>query len=312
MFSSKQPRFRVSICRDALESVFDECDQFDSDETGGRLLGAYTHHGDYYDVEVQGVIGPGPNAKRSATSFFQDGEHQERVFRQLESRNPAIEHLGNWHTHHVNGLETLSSGDLRTYRSILNHPNHNIDFFYALLVTRKRSDRRRYDVRHYFFRRNDDGLYEVPERQVRITERPAIWTRAAEQNVLPRTAEHEPRHAEMPNLERPKDVELFSTLYPSLKSLFSSKAGALYWKGPLELIDGSRLEIVALETATDGHASYSVIAATECQTVADVLKAYRERTFSSARQAVIALERDINRALYGEALRKTNHEHRDR
>jgi hypothetical protein len=311
MFNSK-PKFRVYISRDALESVFDECDQFDFDETGGRLIGAYTRTGDCYDVEVQGVIGPGPNARRSATSFFQDGEYQERIFRHIESRNSAIEHLGNWHTHHVNGLETLSSGDLRTYRSTLNHPNHNVDFFYALLVTRKRSDRRRYDIRHYFFRRNDDGIYEVPERQVRITERHAIWTRAAEQNALARTAEHGPRHAEMANLERPKDVELFSTLYPSLKSLFSSKAGALYWKGPLELIDGSRLEIVALETATDGHASYSVTAATERQTVAEVLNAYRERTFSSARQAVTALERDINRALYGEALRKTNHEHCDR
>ena len=42
-----------------------------------------------------------------------------------------IEHLGNWHTHHVNGYPNLSGGDVATYRRIVNHELHNLDFFYA-------------------------------------------------------------------------------------------------------------------------------------------------------------------------------------
>ena len=106
MFKSKQPRFSVTITRGALESIFDECDQYDSHETGGRLIGTYTKHGSHYDIQLLGVLGPGPQAQRSPTSFFQDGDYQERLFRQIEEKHPEIEHLGNWHTHHVNGLAT--------------------------------------------------------------------------------------------------------------------------------------------------------------------------------------------------------------
>src|SRR5207237_10579003 len=70
----------------SLESIFDECDQFDSHETGGRLIGSYEQQKDgKYDVRLLGVIGPGPNAERSATSFFQDGERSEEHTSELQS-----------------------------------------------------------------------------------------------------------------------------------------------------------------------------------------------------------------------------------
>src|SRR5713226_5747036 len=137
MFRSKKTAVSISIARGALESIFDECDQYDIDETGGRLIGNYRQKGAKYEIQVLGVLGPGPNARRSPTSFFQDGEYQERVFRAVERDHPNLEHLGNWHTHHVNGLQTLSGGDRETYHATVNHHNHNTDFFYALLVTRK-------------------------------------------------------------------------------------------------------------------------------------------------------------------------------
>ena len=59
-------------------------------------------------IQAKGVIEPGPNARRTRTSFFQDGDHQTEVFRRIEAEDPSIEHLGNWHTHHVNGYPTLS------------------------------------------------------------------------------------------------------------------------------------------------------------------------------------------------------------
>jgi len=137
MFRSKHPKIDISMPKKSLEAIFDECDRHDVDETGGRIIGMYEKKGRDYQINVLGVIPPGPNARRSPTSFFQDGEYQERVFRELEKDHPNLEHLGNWHTHHVNGLQTLSGGDRETYHATVNHHNHNTDFFYALLVTRK-------------------------------------------------------------------------------------------------------------------------------------------------------------------------------
>jgi hypothetical protein len=78
LFKSKKPTFSIAIARGALESVFDECDKHHIDETGGRLLGTYRRDNGHYDIEVKGVLEPGPNAQRSPTYFLQDGEYQEK------------------------------------------------------------------------------------------------------------------------------------------------------------------------------------------------------------------------------------------
>src|SRR5258708_4503794 len=93
LFRSKQPTFAISIARHALESIFDECDRYDADETGGRLLGTYREKDGRTEIEVKAVLEPGPNAERSPTYFMQDGEHQERLFRAIEANHPEIEHL---------------------------------------------------------------------------------------------------------------------------------------------------------------------------------------------------------------------------
>jgi len=299
MFRSKQFTFSVTISRGALESIFDECDQYDSHETGGRLIGTYRKDASHYDINVSGVLGPGPLAQRSPTSFFQDGEYQERIFRELEEKHPEVEHLGNWHTHHVNGLATLSQGDHGTYRRTVNHDKHNTDFFYALLVVSKNHGRGlRYQVKHYFFRRDDDQVYEVPARQVRIVEAPVLWPRRAEAATAPVESLPQSRKQNSPNLERVKDQEFFSEFYPSLKALVSKDFGALYWKGALALVDGSHTDVVAMEKLDGDTPSYSIIAASDTSLLAEVSANYKGRRFRSARQAVLHLERDINRSLY--------------
>src|SRR5271163_663231 len=60
MFRSKKSGLSLTIARAALESIFDECDRYDADETGGRLLGTYRGKGSNIDIKVSGVIGPGP------------------------------------------------------------------------------------------------------------------------------------------------------------------------------------------------------------------------------------------------------------
>jgi hypothetical protein len=298
LFRSKKPAFSISIARGALESIFDECDRYDVDETGGRLLGTYHHENGRYDIQVKGVLEPGPNATRSPTSFFQDGEYQERLFRSIEARHADIEHLGNWHTHHVNGYPTLSGGDKTTYFKTVNHEKHNTDFFYALLVISKNpGGGPRYAIKHFLFRRNDSTMYEIPARDVQLVDGPALRP-------------HDPETAEpsgpllqttpqiAPNPERAKDREFFSEFYPSLKPLLSKSIGAPYWKGPLSLVDGSYAEVVAMENANGRAPFYSIATSCKNLAVAPVLAHYQDRQFRSARHAVLQLERDLNQALF--------------
>lgn len=295
LFRSKKSSFSITLARSALESIFDECDKYDADETGGRLLGTYRHRGSHYAIEVKGVLEPGPNAQRSPTYFLQDGEYQERLFRAIEASHPDIEHLGNWHTHHVNGLQTLSGGDKQTYFKIVNHAKHNTDFFYALLVVSKnRIGNPRYTVRHFIFRRGDSAAYEVPQSEVRLIDSPPL--RAGKIAELP---ESPPKNGpNTANPERAKDQEFFSEFYPGLKALLSNEIGAPYWKGSLSLVDGSHAEIVAVEDPDDKARSYSIASSSKNPTIADTLERYKERKFRSARHAVLHFERDLNQALY--------------
>jgi hypothetical protein len=297
MFRSKKPVVSVSIPRAALESIFDECDGYNADETGGRLLGTYRSKGSHLDINVSGVIDPGPNARRSSTSFFQDGDYQENVFRAIEARHPDIEHLGNWHTHHVNGFPTLSGGDITTYHNIVNHQNHNTDFFYALLVVNKNAGSPRYDVRHYLFRRNDRNVYEIADADITVTDSPLLSPdeHAPKAKAARRSADARPGSA---NPERAKDKEFFSEFYPHLKSLFSEKLGAPYWKGSLTLIDGSAIDIVAVESEDNATPEYSIVTSPKNTICPDTLAEFKDLKFSAARHAVVRLERDLNRALY--------------
>ena len=299
MFRSKRSAVSVTIARAALESVFDECDRYDADETGGRLLGTYHGNGSTMEITVSGVIGPGPNARRSSTSFYQDGDYQEKVFRAIEARHPDVEHLGNWHTHHVNGFPTLSGGDISTYRNIVNHRNHNTDFFYALLVVRKNARRNpRYEAKHYFLRRNDEAVYEIPQKDVRIVDFPLLSPGEPDDNVRQPRHSVEEHQAPPANPERAKDRDFFADFYPDLKSLFSERLRAPYWKGPLTLVDGSHLDVVAVESSDGRIPEYSIVTAGDHPTLGEALATYKGRKFASARHAIIQLERDLNREVH--------------
>ncbi len=299
MFRSKDPKVEISMPKKALEAIFDECDRHDVDETGGRIIGMYEKKGRDYEINVLGVIAPGPNARRSPTSFFQDGEYQERVFREVEKDHPKLEHLGNWHTHHVNGLQTLSGGDRETYHVTVNHHNHNTDFFYALLVTRKHPHRdRRYDVKHFLLFRGDDTIHELDESRIHMVDRPhlgdgtATFSAQAPRDDTPAPAAHE---------ERARDQAVFSDFYPRLHAGFSQRLGALFWKGEIPLVDNSAAELLVMENATKHGPTYSITITDPREAAAKVLSHYRDRTFRSARQAVWQLHQDVNQELYRRA-----------
>ena len=303
MSKPKRLSVTISIARTALESIFDDCDKFDVDETGGRLLGTYTHDNGRFEIEVTDVLDAGPQAQRSPTFFLQDGEYQERRFREIEAKRPDIEHLGNWHTHHVNGYRTLSGGDRDTYFRTVNHDKHNTDFFYALLVvTRNHRGDPRYTVKHFLFRRGDTDIYEVPASDVHVVDMPT--GSVARQSVRTMSSAAETIAPPVAgNIERARDQGFFSEFYPQLKSLMSKETGAVYWKGPVTLVDGSSASVVAVEETNGTDTSYSVAISSSDPAIAEVGHRYRHQQFRSAREALMTLERDLNRALYREARR---------
>lgn len=292
------PKITVSICADALQAVFDECDRYDRDETGGRIVGtAELDRQGSLNISVSGVIEPGPNARRSSSSFFQDGEHQARVFRKIEVAHPEIEHLGNWHTHHVNGYPTLSGGDVETYHRIVNHEKHNLDFFYALLVVARDptvTGLKRYQTRHYVLFRGDMHVYEVDPDRVTVTDRPAVWP-----------AESPPRAASEPvaadAIVRAADREMLGQLYSAIRPYKSKRTGTLYWKGPVSLVDGSTVNVTVPEMTDERPGSapyYQVLVKNAPGPCVKVVEKFRENQFPSATVAVHGLQNTMNAALY--------------
>jgi proteasome lid subunit RPN8/RPN11 len=299
MFRLKGPMVKISIRKGVLDSIFDECDRFAHDETGGKIIGTFVKKGAKYEIDIAGVIDAGRNARRSPTSLFQDGEYQERVFRSVEKENPEIEHLGTWHTHHVNGLATLSSGDQETYRRIVNHPKQNTGFFYALLVVRKtRNSDHRYEIKHYFLYRDDDEIYEIPEKQIQIIEKPSIQLPSRSEEIAADRSAHRDAVINNVNLERVRDQEYLADLHPTFKAAFSKQLDCLYWKGSLDLIDDSRADVVIAERMKDGGLVYSVAILGHQLPVPSWLDVYEDRTFKSARHALVHLKNDIDHKLY--------------
>jgi hypothetical protein len=292
-------KIRLSLPKAALTTVFDECDGFDQDETGGRVIGTFEERRGKLTIHVTGIIEAGPQARRSNVSFFQDGDYQEQVFRKIEDHHREIEHLGNWHTHHVNGLQNLSGGDIETYYKTVNHPNHNAPFFYALLVTGKHRSPDplgRYSVKHYVFRRGDERIYELQRDQVDIADLPLVWPEDAGHGRDKHDG-HPKTHRLRANPGRAYDKDILSEFYRGVRPFSSEKLG-MYWRGPLELLDGSSVEVVLVEDSAAANPTYSVTlraAPVALKSIADELANVE---FPSARAALITAERSCNRELY--------------
>lgn len=290
---------RIRLPRAALSTIFDECDRYDHDETGGRVLGTYQMARGKLGLNVSGLIEAGPAAERSPVFFQQDGDHQEQIFRQIEREHPKIEHLGNWHTHHMNGLNTLSGGDRATYHRTVNHPKHNVPFFYALLVVAKQRSSdplERYSVKHFLFRRGDLHDYQIPNKQVELVDTPLVWPTTAGASATRITPVHsDPGHmAAKP--ERVFDRDILGEFFPEMKPYSSPKLG-VYWRGPIELADGTRIEIVLVEDTSTSAPSYSVLLRDLPDLLVPAEAQLDKHSFPSARLALVTAERTLNRQL---------------
>ncbi len=291
-------KVRVILPNTALNEIFDECDRFPDDETGGRVIGTFEEIDGTLVLRVTGIIEPGPRARRSPVMFFQDGEHQEQIFRQIEKNHPQVEHLGNWHTHHMNGLTHLSEGDVATYLRTVNHQQHNTPFFYAILVvsrTRSHAPHSRYLFKHYIALRGDKHVHEIPAQAVEFVDLPLVWPpKRVEDTTLGNISDLDNFKGKQ---HRAFNNAVLTNLYPGLHPYSSKKVG-VYWRGLFDLIDGSTIETFIVEDSTPPEFVYSIFLRNPTpilQTVAETLK---DQQFPTAVAALTIAERDCNRALW--------------
>lgn len=102
----------------AMQEALEEADIAHPQETGGILLGWRTSR---TEVVVTHLVGPGPLAERTATSFKPDADwQQDRIDEVYEASGRTVAYLGDWHTH-PKGTPVLSRTDLRTLRRIARH-----------------------------------------------------------------------------------------------------------------------------------------------------------------------------------------------
>ncbi|NTU81875.1 MAG: hypothetical protein HGA45_21280 [Chloroflexales bacterium] len=94
-------------------------------ETGGLLVGRLFATADGPTLVVVAASGPGPRAQRDAHSFAPDvDDHQAELEHWCQFFSDyGVDYVGEWHSHHA-GPATLSSGDLRQARAILDDPSY--------------------------------------------------------------------------------------------------------------------------------------------------------------------------------------------
>ena len=207
------------------------------------------------------MLEPGPNAQRSPTYFFQDGDHQEKLFRAIEASHPDIEHLGNWHTHHVNGYPTLSGGD----KADLLQDRQPREAQHRLLL---RAARREQEPRRQPALRRQ-ALHLPPRRRQRSTRFRAKDVRLVDTPVLcPRAIAERARAARSAAAACPTgDAEPAARQGSGvLRRILSRPQGACSrrtsapptGRDRLPLVDGSRADVVAMEDPDDRARSYSI------------------------------------------------------
>lgn len=135
-------------------------------EEGGKLLGNIVANGNNIDIVIESYIDSGPNVDSSSSHLHPDGYYQEALFRVIERFDASIEHIGSWHSHHCNGLDKLSSGDINGYFNSVNNPNYNLDLFFSLLITSCSVAEMQY--KSFLFMRNWNEFFEIPHEAIKL------------------------------------------------------------------------------------------------------------------------------------------------
>ncbi|MDI2020029.1 Mov34/MPN/PAD-1 family protein [Paenarthrobacter nicotinovorans] len=99
-------------------ALLDHAENYAPLETGGILLG-WRAPG---NIHITHIIGPGPAAQHTKTSFTPDHDWQtEQIDRLYTDSGRRLAYLGDWHTH-PKGSPIPSPQDLITLHTIAAHP----------------------------------------------------------------------------------------------------------------------------------------------------------------------------------------------
>lgn len=125
-------------------------------------------------IVIVDFLPSGPNAVRTAVELMPDGPYQEALFREIERLDPAVEHVGTWHSHHCNGLLRLSDRDVSGYFKTVNKAAYRPDFLVASLVTRVPRDVEDVGwIDHFLFVRGSDVYHKITD-QIRVVAWPSF------------------------------------------------------------------------------------------------------------------------------------------
>lgn len=162
---NRHQHFSIELDRHLLSFILSELRKHPKTEDGGKYIGYLgSSNNGVIRVQIPDFLPGGPGAVRTKVEFLPDGEYQEKLFRRAERRDGNIEHLGTWHSHHCNGLPTLSSGDLTGYHRTVNNSAYRLDVFIASLVKYlPNSALERGWIDHYLFLRGDNDYYLVTD-----------------------------------------------------------------------------------------------------------------------------------------------------
>ena len=86
--------------------------------------------------------------------------------------------------------------------------------------------------------------------------------------------------------------------------MVTRKNGRISWKGKILCVDESAVEIVVSETDMNGAIGHQIGITEEPAASSHTAQILRDKYFSSAREAVVVLERSLNRELYLSAVRR--------
>jgi len=110
---------KIIIYESELNLIAQHAAHYPDVETGGDLFGLWTYTG---NPVIQYVLGAGPDAQRYETAFYQDRAFLETYGAAINTQH-ALQHLGEWHSHHHLNLRHPSGGDIQTVRNAL-HTYH--------------------------------------------------------------------------------------------------------------------------------------------------------------------------------------------
>ncbi|WP_157521875.1 hypothetical protein [Herbidospora cretacea] len=173
-------RLRLELHEDVVARALDEIRANPGIEVGGKFVGfveggfsagSERWRDDLAELRVIVVayLDAGPGKDRTAVHHLSDTDYQFRLFQEVARDVPDLHFLGIWHSHHPNGLDTLSQGDERTGAVTVNNPGHEHDFLLSSLAV---------DFagltggRHFVFLRGRPGFLEIDPADVTVVQGP--------------------------------------------------------------------------------------------------------------------------------------------